>query len=318
MDWSAESLYGKARLYAHRAHNESIDSSLFGFWMSLSLELLARAALAHIHPALLADPKEPDNIQYAFGIVPKGVPKSIQAKALFARCSVFIADFTDKMSAHCLIMADRRNSELHTGAAAFEGIDNSAWLPATYEVIEILLRHLKHDFSDFLGDDHDQFAAKMLRDRRATIKSEVHAKLAAARRFYESQTPEWILERIEKIRPAIDGWLKVNQLRRTCMCPVCASAAVMSGESISRSPVRIDEATSTIRREVRVLPNVFGCPVCRLKLDGYQEINEAGLGAIYTVEEEKDPIEYFGIDPEEYVDVEALARDYFAEEYQNE
>jgi hypothetical protein len=99
MNWSAESLYGKARLYAHRAHNESIDSSLFGFWMSLSLELLARAALAHIHPALLADPKEPDNIQYAFGIVPKGVPKSIQAKALFARCSVFIADFTDKMSA---------------------------------------------------------------------------------------------------------------------------------------------------------------------------------------------------------------------------
>jgi hypothetical protein len=42
------------------------------------------------------------------------------------------------------------------------------------------------------------------------------------------------------------------------------------------------------------------------------------LGAIYTVGEEEDPIEYFGIDPEEYVDVEALARDYFAEEYQNE
>ena len=143
MDWASDTLYSKAKLYARRAHDERIDSALFGFWMSLSMELLARAALASIHPALLADPREPDNIQYAFGIVPKGVPKSIQAKALFARCSVFITDFTDKMSGHCLIMADRRNAELHSGVAAFEGIDNSGWLPSTYEVIEILLNYLK-------------------------------------------------------------------------------------------------------------------------------------------------------------------------------
>lgn len=133
MDWSPESLYSKAKLYALRAHSEPIESALFGFWVSLSLELLARAALAHVHPALLADPREPDNIQYAFGVVPKGVPKSIQAKALFARCSVFISGFTDQMSGHCLIMADRRNSELHSGAAAFEDVDNSRWLPTTYE-----------------------------------------------------------------------------------------------------------------------------------------------------------------------------------------
>jgi hypothetical protein len=110
MDWSSDSLYSKAKLYAQRANDELVDSALFGLWMSLSLELLARAALAQIHPALLADPKEPDNIQYAFGIIPKNVPKSIQAKAVFARCPVFIVDFTDKMSGHCLIMADRRNS----------------------------------------------------------------------------------------------------------------------------------------------------------------------------------------------------------------
>ena len=67
-----------------------------------------------------------------------------------------------------------------------------------------------------------------------------------------------------------------------------------------------------------MLPNVLACPICRLKLDGYQEINAAGLGSIYTVEEEEDPIEYFGIDPEEYVNVEELVRDYYADDYQNE
>ena len=75
MDWSSDSLYSKAKLYAQRANDEPVDSALFGLWMSLSLELLARAALAQIHPALLADPKEPDNIQYAFGIIPKNVPE---------------------------------------------------------------------------------------------------------------------------------------------------------------------------------------------------------------------------------------------------
>jgi hypothetical protein len=178
MDWEPEVLYNKAKLYARRAHDEPVDSALFGLWMSLALELLARSALAHIHPVLLADPREQDNIHYAFGIVPKNVPKSIPSKALFARCSVLVPGFTDKMSAHCLIMADRRNSELHTGAAAFEGIDNSKWLPPTYEVIEILLAHLKRDFTDFLGD-HGAVAMETLRDRRDTIKKEVQEKLAA-------------------------------------------------------------------------------------------------------------------------------------------
>src|SRR6266403_2117439 len=205
MDWSSESLYGKAKLYAQRAHDEPVESAQFGFWMSLSLELLARAALAQIHPVLLADPKEPDNIQYAFGIIPKNVPKSIQAKALFARCSVFIAGFTDKMSGHCLIMADRRNSELHSGAAAFEGIDNSKWLPSTYEVIDVLLTHLKRDFTDFLGDDHGPVAVEALRDRRETIKKEVQEKLAAARKFYADQTPEWKTERSASATPAMDA-----------------------------------------------------------------------------------------------------------------
>src|SRR5690348_11746863 len=108
MDWASEALYNKAKVFAERAHDQPIDSALFAFWMSLTIEMLARAALAKIHPALLADPREPENIQYVFGITPKTPPKSIHAKTVFARCSVFVDGFTDRMSGHCLIMADRR------------------------------------------------------------------------------------------------------------------------------------------------------------------------------------------------------------------
>lgn len=319
MDWASDSLYNKAKLFAQRAHNEPVNSALFAFWMSLSLELLARSALAQVHPVLLADPKEPDNLQYAFGIEPKGIPKSISAKALFARCSIFVKDFTDKMSGHCLIVADRRNSELHTGAAAFEGVDNAKWLPASYEIIQVLLVHLGRDFRDFLGD-HGEVALEVIKDRRDTIKKEVQDKLSAARKAYEALSPEDKAKR-DSIGPAaIAHWMQGTKLRRECPCPACKHASVMGGETVSRSPVKIDEDDNVIRREIRVLPNKLRCPYCDLSLVGYQELKEADLGGIYTVAEEEDPVEYFGIEPEDYIDVEDVVRRYGEDmsSYQNE
>lgn len=318
MDWSSESLYNKAKVFAERAHDGSIESALFGFWMSLALELLARAALAHIHPALLADPKEPDNIQYAFGIVPKKSPKSIESKTVFARCSVFVPGFTDKMSGHCLIIADRRNSELHSGAAAFEGIDNSKWLPATYEVLDILLIHMHRHITDLLGSEHADVATKMLEARRNTIKRDVQEKFAQARKYFADLSQESIAGLSEKARTTISAWVKLNRLRRSCTCPACNLPAGMSGETVGRSPLRISEDDSAIRREVRVLPNVLVCVSCKLELNGFQEMNEAGLGTIYTIEEEEDPIEFFGIIPEEHVDIESLLRNYSEDRYENE
>ena len=66
------------------------------------------------------------------------------------------------------------------------------------------------------------------------------------------------------------------------------------------------------------MPNELKCPFCRLHLVGFQELKEAGIGEIYTVKEEEDPIEFFGIDPEDYIDVDKLVRGYLADEYQNE
>ncbi len=318
MDWAAESLYGKAKTFARRAHDGSIGSAAFGFWMSLSLELLSRAALAKVHPVLLADPQSEDNIHYAFGIVPKKPPRSIQSKAVFARCSVHVPGFTDRMSGHCLILADRRNSELHTGAASFEGIDNSTWLPATYEVIEILLKHLSRDFSDFLGQEHESQATEVLKNRIETRKQEVMERIGAARKQFSTVTEDWIQQRKDHVTQRAAAWVRESSLRKAVKCPVCGLDAIMSGESVGRTPARINEDTGTIQREVRVLPTSFDCPYCSLKLRGYQELNEAGLGAIFIAEEEEDPIEFFGIVPEEHVDIDKLVSKYVHEDYDNE
>jgi hypothetical protein len=184
--------------------------------------------------------------------------------------------------------------------------------------MQILLTHMKRDFSDFLGSEHDGFAAEVLKGRRDTIKREVQERVAEAKRFYVEQAPEWKAARAEKAAPAIESWIKANQLRRKCKCPARNMRAVMSGETASRSPVRIDELSSTITREVRVLPNSLLCLFCMLKLNGYQEMREAGLGTIYRIEEDVDPIEFFGIIPEDHVDVDELIRSHYSDEYNNE
>lgn len=318
MDWDSSTLLGKAKLYAERADNEQIHSALFGFWMSLCLELLSRAALSKLHPVLLADPRDEGNIQFAFGINPRTNPRSIQAKTVFARCSVFVSDFTDQMSAHCLILADRRNRELHTGNAAFEGHDNSAWLPQTYEVFEVLLKHLGITLNNFFGDQHANFALSMLKDRIKNLKVDVQKSIGDAKKTFEALNSDIKAEKINKGREFTNKSIRHSALRRSCKCPSCGFEAIIAGETIGRGPNKINEVDNTISREVRILPNLFICSICDLRLDGYQKLSQAQIGSIFTNSEVQDPIEFFGIIPEEHVDIDKLVREYQEQEYNNE
>lgn len=321
MEWEFGPLFAKAKLYAGRANEEKIDSALFGFWMSLCTELLARSALARIHPVLIADPTSEANIHYVFGINPKSNPRSVHAKTVFARCAVFIEKFNDSMAGHCLLLADRRNKELHGGDAAFEGIDPASWLPRTYEIFSVLLSHCDLSLEDLLGKDHASGAEKMLDDRGASIEKDVKDRISHHKKQYEALSGEEKAEKAGKAAKAITKWLGMTPLGRSADCPSCGFAGALHGESINRGPVQISDDNGTIIREVRVLPNKFGCVVCSLHLDGFKEITIAGLGGIFTSTEEEDPVEFFGIDPEEYVDVDKIVQEYYAEEmygYQNE
>lgn len=321
MEWAFDPLFSKAQLYAERAHSENIKSSMFGFWMSLCTELLARAALAKMHPVLLADPTSEGNIHYVFGVVPKNNPKSVHAKTVFARCSIFVEKFTDQMSGHCLILADRRNKELHGGEAAFEGIDPSTWLPKTYEVFEILLNHMGKSFEDLLGKEHAAGAQSMLKDRRDHIEKDVKDRISQCKKHYDAMPGDELTERAPKIEQSLKRWLSSTPLGNSAKCPACGFDGALHGESLNRGIAKVSEVDGNITREVTVLPTNFRCAVCNLKLDGYQELLQADLGTVFVNVEEEDPIEFFGINPEDHVDIDKIVNEYMAEEmygYQNE
>lgn len=321
MEWEFDPLFAKAKLYASRANEEEINSALYGFWMSLCTELLARAALSKIHPVLIADPTNEANIYYVFGVNPKANPRSVHAKTVFARCAVFIEKFTDNMAGHCLLLADRRNKELHGGDAAFEGIAPATWLPRTYEIFKVLLEHMGLNLEDLLGAEQAAGAEKMLDDRGAAIEKEVKDRVSKHKKDFSGLTGDQKSEITAKAAKAMAKWLGMTPLGRSVDCPSCGFAGALHGESINRGPIKISDEDGTMTREVRVLPNKFRCAVCSLHLDGFTELTHAGLGNIFTSMEEEDPIEFFGIDPEEYVDVEKIVQEYHAEEmygWQNE
>ena len=67
-NWNAEALFLKAQRYAERMATSDGDGWEQPFWSSLALELLARAALSNVSPALLVEnDKDWSHLDHALG-----------------------------------------------------------------------------------------------------------------------------------------------------------------------------------------------------------------------------------------------------------
>ncbi len=62
--WSKDALLAKAQRYAQEMQSHSRDDWRFGLTSTFVLEFVARAALANINPALLADLKSWNNLYF--------------------------------------------------------------------------------------------------------------------------------------------------------------------------------------------------------------------------------------------------------------
>ena len=119
--WSAEALFNKARLYVDRMFAASVDDDQYAIWSALTLELLARAALASLSPTLLANEADWKNTAFAIGLAPTAKrfkPKSASTTEVLTRLTALVPEFRDEVGGFCGKHADARNAELHTGELA--------------------------------------------------------------------------------------------------------------------------------------------------------------------------------------------------------
>jgi hypothetical protein len=270
--WAVGELWLKAKMYSDKASDVDQSSSDFPFWSSLSLELLGRAALSHIHPVLNADPQDEANILYALGINIASQPRSIPAHSVYLRCEKLIEDFKKPQREICDYIALKRNQEIHTGELPFEDFKLSEWLPRYYEAAAILCEAIDKSLADLLGDEIAQSAEKLIAALNKGLETSVKSMIAAHAKVFNLKPPD------EQAKLRTTAEVVAQTYRRNAVghvCPACGSRGVLAGELIKSMKPVLEEGDLIV--EQVFLASQFTCTACGLNLKNINEIHWANI-----------------------------------------
>lgn len=303
--WSADSLWAKAQVFSERAFSGPRDGDQFPFWCSLTLELIARAALSSVSPTLLAETGDSEgrNILHALGHMPKVknfVPKSITTSDVFTRCEQLISNFTKEMEVFARGFANKRNEELHTGGLPFDGLAKGSWQPRFYEVVRVLLEFQGKSLADLLSMEDAAAAEKIIQSSLDDAAKAVRGKIDAHAKVWATKAASDQADQIKKADSFAKPWRG-----HVVDCPSCASKALLRGEEITQQPPAF-EGDELVVRSV-MLPTDFECIACGLRIGTHNELFAAGLGDEFVNRELHDPVDYY-----------AQAPDYEPEGFMNE
>lgn len=288
--FNPEALYAKAQRYVQNMSGCEGDSWEYALWSSLALELLARAALANVTPAMLAEAdKNGSNLFFALGYKPfeaKFSPKSIPIGEVFKRLSGMLPEFTKELESFSVVHTGKRNAELHTGELAFEGVKGSTWQPRYYQTCQVLLASMGYTLEEFVGKDEAEVAKKLIAAAVDESAKAVRGDVAAHETVWSAK-PEG--ERAT-LKTQATLWA-TRQSGHRVDCPSCGSAALVFGEPISSPSQRLDG--DEIIESQEHLPTHFECVACGLKIAGLSRLAAVGLSDRYKKTVTYDAAEYY-------------------------
>lgn len=285
--WSEEALLLKAQLYLEQMEFSVADEWQFGLWSALSLELLCRAALSHISPALLADSKNWRNITYAMGNEPtakKFSPASIPTSEVISRLSEIVPEITDEIAGFCSQHFQKRNAELHTGDAVFSASGTSRWLPRFYQAYKVLLASMGRELSDLIPDA-TQAEAMIDSLKDATAKS-VQQDITAHAKVWSNKS----VNEKEALILQAKTWATRHTGHRV-QCPSCGSPSLLQGGPSGSVSTQVNDG-EVVQRQT-MLPATFECVACGLKISGFSKLTACGLGDAFTSKTTYTAAEFF-------------------------
>lgn len=293
MAWDRDSLWAKACVYMERAFKESKDDPLFGLWAALGLELLARSAVSHVSPTLLAHPQnEHQQLLHALGRGSERVPKkSLGSAQVLQLCSTLFEQFTNEHKKVSTAIINRRNEELHSGTSAFDEYPSSQWLSGFCRSCNALCECQGKDLAELFGDEEAENARELLAQERSEVEGSVKSSISAHKRVFDVKSPE----DQASARAAADELAKRLSWEghHRVACPACGSSASVCGVLYGQEQVSHDDGEVVVRQPVS--PRDFECSACGLKLRGYAQLEVVGLGGRHTRTSRYTPEDYFGL-----------------------
>jgi hypothetical protein len=314
-EWSSEALFSKALLYVTEMENHAVEDWQFGFWSSLSLELLARAALARISPTLLANGKDWRNVYHALGHAPtvKGfTPNSVATSEVLRMLHELVPDFTKELYDSCSIHCAHRNAELHSGEERFRGLGTSVWLPKYYASCQIFLRSIGKELNELFADSTT--AQEMIAALYDTAAKTVAQEIKIHTDLWKGKTADE-----QQLGLARTASLATRSAGHRTICPSCGNAALLRGQGRGPVSTYLDEDEYEIVQKQTMLPSSFECFACGLKISGLSKLSACGLGQVFTATWTSSAAEFFNLHTdEELEEAEASSAEPELEEDNNE
>ncbi|SEC06987.1 hypothetical protein SAMN04489844_1617 [Nocardioides exalbidus] len=293
-----EALWLKAKLFLNKAMDDeevrSFDER--ALWASLSLELLAKAALARQSPLLIAVPSEDGtNVLIALGLIAgKARFESVAAKTLYSRCEKAFKPFT-KAEADKITYA--RNEYLHGAAAGFTEIPESGWWPRYWAQAVILVAACEREIDDLVGEVRAHIVRAHLEQNKKNVEHRTEMLLERARQrraqFEAGSLPAKVAAEWQPGQPMTIS-LAHSQDET---CPACGDRGTVEGDTVSDTDVqyeRVGENDYDAIVTLTVDSEYFSCEHCGLALDDYQVLTEAGIADTFEVDGDSSDIEHEG------------------------
>lgn len=295
--WEAQALYDKAERYIQQAQALNKDGWDYALWTSLSMELLARAALSNVHPALLAEQdKSGGNLISALGfpLFESGsAPKSIAISEVFNRLVVLLPEFHKENASFGTLHTGRRNAELHSGELAFDGLKSATWQPKFYQTCQVLLESMGKTLEEFVGADEAKAAEAVMAAAADESAKAVKGDVAAHQKVWEGKE--------EKERETLTAqallWAS-RQAGHRVTCPACNSASLVSGEPVAPATQTLEDDIIAERQEH--LPTHFECVACGLKINGLSLLAAVDLADRYVNTKHHEAAEYYATQQDEW------------------
>jgi hypothetical protein len=278
-----EALWSKAKVFLNRAMDPGPERSFDeqALWASAALELLGKAALARVSPLLIAAPTEDGaNILIATGLIQGDAQfASVSASTVFMRCQKAFRPFS---ATDAKRFADARNEYLHGPGIEFMSLPPQAWWPRYWALAVILVTAQDRTIEDLVGLDRTLVVQAHLAQNAKNIEHRTEALISRAQQRLAQFRSGTLPARIEaewRSTPDLTAGLPYYA---DAECPACGDGGILEGDDGDQtsfeyrydledgSPVG---ATATIDVPVYY----FSCPTCRLVLDDYELIVQAGL-----------------------------------------
>ena len=283
---SADALMGKSQTYIGRALAAKAARSMgeYQLWASLALELVGKAALAKIHPCLVADPNSSASLFAAAGRSVDTDIKTIIAKTVFDRLAHVSKRFDESTKKFCTNMSEKRNAELHSGEAPFEGVIASSWEGRYWHTAEIILEASDSSIEAWLGADKAKAPKELLAEYTHATEQAAKVRVQTAADAFGAR-PRKEREEAHAKAAAIGLWNMRYSFRQhaddiwEAECPACKSRSFLAGvkydEEVSEDDNEDDPYEELV--DVSYVAEEFLCPSCNLHLESRDAIEAAGL-----------------------------------------